>query len=223
VGRPVPQGSKLLRYARDPERMRRPWHSRIDMTSPSRALHRVDTAVLRRTRRALGGTQAVPAARARSHLGEHAVGRIALGGLGRAVTGRRREWATGIAGVVAAHGAGVVVKRVVRRQRPVLADVPALVATPSRLSFPSAHSCSTAAAVVGYGPLLGTPLMGGATGLMLVSRVLLGVHHPSDVVSGAVLGAGVAAAVRRRLVPAPAGRACPCRRTPVPRSRPRRR
>jgi membrane-associated phospholipid phosphatase len=39
--------------------------------------------------------------------------------------------------------------------------------------------------------------MTAATGLMLVSRVLLGVHYPSDVVSGAALGAAVAAVVRR--------------------------
>jgi membrane-associated phospholipid phosphatase len=102
-------------------------------------------------------------------------------------------------GVVAAHAAGVVVKRVVRRVRPSLEDVPALVGTPSRLSFPSAHSCSTAAAAVGFGPMLGGPPMAAVTAVMLVSRVLLGVHYPSDVVSGAALGAGVATVVRRRM------------------------
>ena len=105
-----------------------------------------------------------------------------------------------MAGTLAAHLAGVVLKRVVRRPRPRLPDVPPLVGTPSRLSFPSAHSCSTAAAAVGFGPLVGRPLMTGVAGLMLVSRVLLGVHYPSDVVSGAALGATVAAALRRRLL-----------------------
>jgi membrane-associated phospholipid phosphatase len=169
------------------------------MTAPSAALIRIDHAVLRTTRRALGGTPAVPVARGLSHFGEHALGWLALGAAGW-VTGRRRqEWVAGAAGVVAAHAAGVVVKRVVRRVRPSLGDVPPLVGTPSRLSFPSAHSCSTAAAAVGFGPMVGRPPMVAVTAAMLVSRVLLGVHYPTDVVSGAALGAGVATVVRRRM------------------------
>jgi membrane-associated phospholipid phosphatase len=163
----------------------------------------LDAVLLRGTRRALGGTAAVPAARALSFFGEHALGWIAVGSAGWLTGHRRRDWATGVAGTVAAHAAGVVVKRVVRRERPAFPDVPALVSTPSRLSFPSAHSCSTAAAAVGFGPMLGRPAMAGITGLMLVSRVLLGVHYPSDVVSGAALGATVAAVVRRRSLPSP--------------------
>jgi membrane-associated phospholipid phosphatase len=89
----------------------------------------------------------------------------------------------------------------VRRVRPDLPDVPPLTATASRLSFPSAHSCSTAAAAVGFAPMVGAPVMGAVTGAMLVARVLLGVHYPSDVVSGAALGATVATVVRRRLTP----------------------
>lgn len=169
------------------------------------ALTRADHALLRWTRRTLGGTPAVPAARALSHFGEHAAGWLALGAVGWLTGRRRQEWAAGTVGVVAAHASGVVVKRLVRRVRPDLHDVPALVPTPSRLSFPSAHSCSTAAAAVGFGPMLGRPALAGVTGLMLVSRVLLGVHYPSDVVSGAVLGAGTAVAVRRRMAQ-PAGR-----------------
>ncbi|HLM06919.1 MAG TPA: phosphatase PAP2 family protein [Blastococcus sp.] len=167
--------------------------------APNTVLSRVDHAGLRSTRRALGDTPAVPVAQGLSHFGEHALGWLALGVAGWIRGRRREEWAAGMAGVVAAHAAGVVVKRVVRRVRPTLDDVPALVKTPSRLSFPSAHSCSTAAAAVGYGPMLGTPVMAAVTGVMLVSRVLLGVHYPSDVVSGAALGAGVATAVRRRM------------------------
>lgn len=179
---------------------RRPVYSRHSMTAaPSAALTRIDHAVLRSTRRTLGGTPAVPVAQGLSHFGEHALGWLALGAAGWAAGRRRDEWAAGVTGVLAAHAAGVVVKRVVRRVRPSLEDVPALVGTPSRLSFPSAHSCSTAAAAVGFGPMLGYPPLVAVTAVMLVSRVLLGVHYPSDVVSGAALGAGVATAVRRRM------------------------
>jgi len=170
------------------------------MAVPLRVLPRIDAAVLRTTRRGLGETPAVPAARALSAFGEHAVGWVAVGGLGYATGRRRQDWGVGVAGTLAAHAAAVVVKRLVRRPRPVFTDVPALVRTPSQLSFPSAHSCSTAAAAIGFAPMLGGPVVLGVTGLMLLSRVLLGVHYPSDVVAGAALGATVATVTRRRLL-----------------------
>src|SRR5829696_4399287 len=148
---------------------------------PGTALTTFDHAVLRSTRRALGETPAVPVAQGMSHFGEHALGWIALGAVGWLSGRRRDEWVAGTVGVVAAHAAGVVVKRVVRRVRPALEDVPALVTTPSRLSFPSAHSTSTAAAAVGFAPMLGAPVMATAT--------------------GAALGATVATVVRRRMTP----------------------
>lgn len=173
--------------------------------APGAVLTRLDHSLLYATRRALGRTPAVPLARGLSFFGEHALGWIALGTAGWIGGRRRSEWASGVVGVVAAHGAGVVVKRLVRRVRPDLVDLPVLVTTAGHLSFPSAHSCSTAAAAIGFGPLVGRQPMAVAAGAMLVSRVLLGVHYPSDVVSGAALGATVAAVVRRRAT-ADAGR-----------------
>src|SRR3954452_23969356 len=91
-------------------------------------LSRIDHVVLRSTRRMLGDTPAVPVAQGLSHFGEHALGWLALGAVGWLRAGKtRQEWTAGLVGVLAAHAAGVVVKRVVRRPRPTLHDVPALV------------------------------------------------------------------------------------------------
>ncbi|MDN5858237.1 MAG: phosphatase PAP2 family protein [Pseudonocardia sp.] len=133
-----------------------------------------------------------------SLFGEHAAGWLALGLLGAAADrGRRREWLTAAAGVALAHGASVGVKRVVRRPRPDHPTVQVLVGTPSRLSFPSAHATSTTAAAVLYGGLLGTRLTAAVVPAMALSRLVLGVHYPSDVVAGSTLGAAVALATRR--------------------------
>src|SRR5690606_41700912 len=48
----------------------------------------------------------------------------------------------------AAHVAAVLIKRVVRRRRPEHEAIRVHVATPSRLSFPSAHATSTTAAAL---------------------------------------------------------------------------
>jgi membrane-associated phospholipid phosphatase len=140
----------------------------------------------------------VATARGMSLFGEHALGWLALGTLGAIVDRRRRrDWLTAAAGVAGAHGASIAVKRVVRRPRPDDPRVRVLVGTPSRLSFPSAHATSTTAAAVLYGRLLGRPLAPVLVPPMALSRLVLGVHYPSDVAVGAALGAAVAALIRR--------------------------
>jgi membrane-associated phospholipid phosphatase len=148
--------------------------------------------------RGLGRPPVVATARAMSLFGEHAAGWLALGVVGAlADRRRRRDWLTAAAGVAAAHGASIAVKRVVRRPRPAHARVRVLVGTPSRLSFPSAHATSTTAAAVLFGRLLGVRLVPVLVPPMALSRLVLGVHYPTDVAAGAALGAAVATATPR--------------------------
>lgn len=158
---------------------------------------RGEVAVIVAAQAALAGRPgALPAARALSHFGEHSIGWLVVASAGAVlVPRRRREWLLAGAGTFAAHAAAVLVKRLVRRRRPHHPAVAVNVGTPSRLSFPSAHATSTTAAAI---------LLGRATGLppglcpavlvppMALSRILLGVHYPSDVVFGVALGVAVA-------------------------------
>ncbi|MCA1008908.1 phosphatase PAP2 family protein [Rhodococcus hoagii] len=140
----------------------------------------------------------VKAARGMSHFGEHALGWVAVAGIGAALDKpRRRRWAGVAVGAVGAHAASIVIKRVVRRPRPNDPSVQVNVSTPSKLSFPSSHATSTTAAAVLLGRLTGLPLPAVLVPPMLLSRLVLGVHYPTDVLAGSALGAVSAAAVLR--------------------------
>jgi len=157
-----------------------------------------EVRALSEVQRRIGRGPVVATARGMSLFGEHAGGWLALGLAGALVDrARRRDWLTATAGVAAAHGASIAVKRVVRRPRPAHPQVQVLVGTPSRLSFPSAHATSTTAAAVLFGRLLGRRLTPALVPPMALSRLVLGVHYPTDVAAGALLGAGVAAVTRR--------------------------
>ncbi|MPZ83013.1 MAG: phosphatase PAP2 family protein [Actinophytocola sp.] len=169
-------------------------------TPPPEPERSVEVAALARVQRTIGRKPVVRAARGLSLFGEHSAGWFALGLVGAAVDrGRRRDWLTGAAGVVAAHAASIAVKRVVRRQRPIDESVEVLVGTPSSLSFPSSHATSTTAAAVIYSGLTGRNLVPALVPPMLVSRLVLGVHYPSDVIAGSALGAAIGGLVRRGL------------------------
>lgn len=151
-----------------------------------------EIAILRAVQRRIGRPPVVRVARGMSHFGEHALGWLAVGTIGAvADSERRREWLLGAAAVAGAHGASIAVKRVVRRTRPQDDRVRVLVDTPSRLSFPSSHSTSTTAAAVIYSGLTGRRLVPVLVPPMLASRMVLGVHYPSDVLLGSALGAAV--------------------------------
>lgn len=159
-----------------------------------------ELAALRRVQQTLAVPPVVGTARVMSLFGEHALGWFALGLVGAAVDRRqRRQWLAAAVGVVGAHAASIAVKRVVRRPRPDDPDVRVLVGTPSRLSFPSSHAASTTAAAVLYGGLTGRAVTASVIPPMLVSRMVLGVHYPSDVLAGSALGAAIGGTVLRWL------------------------
>lgn len=142
----------------------------------------------------------VKIARGMSHFGEHSAGWSALALVGAAVDKRRRkDWVGAAAGIVGAHAASIAVKRVVRRPRPDHPNVRVGVGTPSRLSFPSSHATSTTAAAVLYSGLVGRNVVPAIVPPMLASRLVLGVHYPTDVLAGAALGGVVGGFVRRKL------------------------
>ena len=67
------------------------------------------------------------AARGLSHFGEHSIGWLAVAALGALLQPRRRRaWLAAGAGAFAAHAAAVVIKRVVRRPRPIIRRSPSM-------------------------------------------------------------------------------------------------
>ena len=90
--------------------------------------------------------------------------------------------------VGAAYAISTSIKLAVGRRRPVIEDLPHLMATPTGLSFPSSHATSSFAAARAFGRLLPSPLLYLLAVAMGASRLYLGVHYPSDVAAGAALG-----------------------------------
>lgn len=155
----------------------------------------------------------IPAARGLSHLGEHALGWMGLAAAGAVLAARagdeerKRKYIEAGVGAFGAHAASVVIKRIVRRRRPNHPEITVGVGTPSKLSFPSSHATSTTAAAILLGRAAAAGHPGGLRGAlpwalpaaivppMLLSRLVLGVHYPSDVAAGALIGAASAGAV----------------------------
>ena len=163
------------------------------------AAPRGEVAALVAVQSALGDRPGVlAAARGLSYFGEHSIGWLAVSLLGAVLQPQRcRAWLLAGAGAVTAHGAAVLIKRLVRRPRPHHLAVTVNVGTPSRLSFPSAHATSTTAAAILLARAAGVPLPVVVVPPMAISRILLGVHYPSDVATGVVVGAAIAAAAVR--------------------------
>lgn len=176
---------------------RRSLRARLAAGPVAQRVAKVDLAVFRFVRGTLHREEvAAPVARF-SRLGEHAACWLALGATGYALDPLERDrWRRATLAVGAAYLTNTALKAVLRRQRPALEDLPALIATPTKLSFPSAHSSSSFAAARAFGTLVPPAALYAVAVPMAASRVYLGVHYPSDIAVGAILGTAIGSAAR---------------------------
>lgn len=125
---------------------------------------------------------------------------------GLALTGRRRARRAAVRGLasvaVASAVSNVIGKGLTGRARPA-AEVPEARrlahGRPRTTSFPSGHAASAAAFATGTAlelPVLGLPI-GALAAAVGASRVVTGVHYPSDVVAGFAIGVGAGLLTRR--------------------------
>ncbi len=158
---------------------------------PLKALGRLDQRLLvalrtrghsRATERAVG---------ALGTFGEWGLGWLAIGAVGAGLDARRRPaWLAASTIGPAAVGINYAVKLAVGRQRPLIEDHPRLARAPSKLSFPSAHSTSSMAAAATMSRISpgAAPALTGLALAICLGRPFLGMHYPSDVAAGMLLG-----------------------------------
>ena len=153
-------------------------------------LARLDNRLLYAMRTRFHGPATEAAFRWLGRIGEYGAVWFVLGlALALLDPDRGEEWLLAGALGPLAIGLNFAVKLLVRRQRPVLEGLPPLGGAPSSLSFPSAHTTSSfavATAMTRIDPL--AALLFALAVAISLGRPYLGMHYPSDVLGGAVLG-----------------------------------
>lgn len=153
-------------------------------------LARLDNDLLFAMRTRWHGPRREAVAKFLALLGEYGWIWLAIGVVLALVDGdRREEWL--MAGILGpfAIGLNFAVKLVVKRQRPQIEGYPPLGGAPSSLSFPSAHSTAAFAVATAMTRVdSAAAVLFVLAALIAVGRPYLGMHYPSDVLGGAVLG-----------------------------------
>lgn len=137
-----------------------------------------------------------------SKTGENGYLWFGLGLAGAALDGKRRkQWLAAAFLGPFAIGLNFGIKLIVRRPRPKLEGLPPIGGAPSSLSFPSAHATASFAAATAMSRLAPELKLAffGAAALMAVTRPYLGMHYPSDIVAGAVIGTALGSVAGKAL------------------------
>ena len=153
-------------------------------------LARLDNRMLYAMRTRWHGPRRESVAKGLALLGEYGWIWLAIGvAMALIDSGQREQWLrAGILGPLAI-GINFAVKLLVRRARPKLDELPPLGGAPSSLSFPSAHATASFACATAMTRIdSAAAVLFALAALIAAGRPYLGMHYPSDVLGGAILG-----------------------------------
>lgn len=160
-------------------------------------LQRLDDRILLTMRSRAHSPAAESLGKGLGWIGEYGAVWVAIGVVLAIVDGDHRgEWIAAAALAPVAIGINFAVKVLVHRRRPVLEGLPPLGRAPSSLSFPSAHATSSFAAATAMTRIDSEAAVLFALAIAIaICRPYLGMHYPSDVLAGALLGVALGLAL----------------------------